>query len=50
MDVEKVKLIVKNMESLVRILTKELNDDSFEHNDLITPLEEDYEEVYVDEI
>jgi hypothetical protein len=47
MDIEKVKLIVKNMESLVRILKEELEEPQIlEENGVITPIEEDYDEVY----
>ncbi len=52
MDLEKVKLIVKNMESLVNILKQEIEQGTpvFDDHDLVTPLEEDYDEVYVDEV
>ena len=52
MDLEKVKLIIKNMESLITILKQEIEPYTpmFDDQDLVTPLEEDYDEVYVDEI
>lgn len=51
MDLEKVKLIVKNMESLVRILKEELEEFPVPNDlEVITPLDGDYDEVYVDEI
>lgn len=50
MDVEKIKLIVKNMESLVTILKKELEQVPDETDDdlVVTPMEENYDEVYVE--
>jgi hypothetical protein len=50
MDVEKVKLIVKNMELLINSLKQELNSAPEEiiqdENVTITPYEEDYDEVF----
>lgn len=52
MNAEKVNLIIRNMESLLSVLKQEIstvtNDNSFE--DSIAPIEEDYDEVYVDEV
>jgi hypothetical protein len=54
MDLEKVRLVVKNLESLVRILKEELEQEQdppiVDEYDSITPFDEDYDEVYVDEI
>lgn len=54
MDVEKVKLIVKNMESLLRCLqeeiyTQEKPENYVESSSRITPYDEsDYDEVYLE--
>lgn len=56
MDVEKVKLIIKNLESLVRCLKEELHTqdqpDYVEMSETIFPSEEnfyeDYDEVFVE--
>jgi hypothetical protein len=50
MDIERIKLITKNLEALIRCLNEEIYSlDSPSPSHQITPLEEDYDEVYVDE-
>jgi hypothetical protein len=53
MDVEKIKLIVNNMECLVRCLKEEISEQKvevMEYDKFITPYNyNDYDEVYSDE-
>jgi hypothetical protein len=50
MDIERIKLITKNLEALIRCLNEEIHSlDSSSLSTQITPLEEDYDEVYADE-
>ena len=53
MDVEKIKLIINNMECLVRCLKEEISEQKVEvveYDKFITPYNyDDYDEVYSDE-
>lgn len=51
MDIEKIKLITKNLEALVRCLNEEIYSlDNSNYSQQVTPIfNEDYDEVYVDE-
>jgi hypothetical protein len=50
MDIERIKLITKNLEALVRCLNEEIYSlESSNFSEQVAPPEEDYDEVYVDE-